>query len=109
MVVERKDITEAVYVEIFQAETHHDHELLQDEEGIYRWKENKSVRKLVTEMNLNQIMSLFRELGLDKNSEIIRKMYRDMGYSLFGYWEIFYWTANNEIADQYKAPEKDKL
>jgi len=25
-----------------------------------------------------------------------------MGYSLFGYWEVFYWDANNDIADEYE-------
>jgi hypothetical protein len=29
-------------------------------------------------------------------------MYRDMGYSLFGYWEMFYWEINNNIAHEYK-------
>ena len=36
------------------------------------------------------------------NSEMWRKLYRDLGYSLFGYWEIFYWEANNEKAAEYK-------
>lgn len=31
-----------------------------------------------------------------KNSEVYRKLYRDMGYSLYGYWEI-----NNEDAGEY--------
>ncbi len=28
-------------------------------------------------------------------------MYRDMGVSLFGYWEIFYWEMNNEKSQEY--------
>jgi hypothetical protein len=41
-------------------------------------------------------------MGLGKNDESVRKLYRDMGYSLSGYWEIFYWEMNNEDADQYR-------
>jgi hypothetical protein len=41
------------------------------------------------------------EKGYTKNSEIYRKLYRDMGYSLSGYWEVFYWDVNNEKVDEY--------
>ena len=27
-----------------------------------------------------------------------------MGYSLGGYWEVFYWEVNNELAHKYKPP-----
>ena len=38
-----------------------------------------------------------------KNSEEWRKLYRDIGYSLYGYWEIFYWDMNNEDAADYRS------
>jgi len=44
---------------------------------------------------------MFMKMGLTKNSEPVRKLYRDMGYSLSGYWEIFYWDVNNEEAEDY--------
>lgn len=69
--------------------------------SVERRKEDNAVRKMVDKIGLNEIYQLFDSLGLNKNSELIRKMYRDMGYSLFGYWEIFYWEANNDIADEY--------
>jgi hypothetical protein len=33
-------------------------------------------------------------------------MYRDMGYSLYGYWEIFYWEMNNDYAQDYIEERK---
>jgi len=100
-IVSRKSVKDDLYQEIFKKEKH-DHELIKDEEGTLRWKANPSVRKLVDKISLNDLWALFDELGLNRNSEIIRKMYRDMGYPLFGYWEIFHWETNNEIADEYK-------
>ena len=50
---------------------------------------------------INDLIPLLDSLGYDKNSEVYRKLYRDMGYSLFGYWEVFYWVANNSEADKY--------
>jgi hypothetical protein len=51
---------------------------------------------------------LFFKMGLTKNSEEVRKLYRDMGYSLSGYWEIFYWDMNNEDAHKYKPKKKKR-
>lgn len=51
---------------------------------------------------------LFRSMGLTKNSEEMGKLYRDMGYSLSGYWEIFYWETNNEDAGKYKQKKKKR-
>lgn len=105
-IVKREDITEETYREVLDIETHHDHVIVEDERGILRWKQNKEVRDLVDKMNLNDIVELFSLLGYGKNSEIFRKMYRDMGYSLNGYWEIFYWEVNNENAADYKPNNK---
>ena len=100
--VKREDIDIEDFQEIFAAESHHDHEVIEDEHGTLRWKRNDQVDKLVTEMNLNNIWALFYHMGLNKNSEEVRKIYRDMGYSLNGYWEIFYWEVNNELASEYR-------
>jgi len=99
--VNRKDITEELYRTILDTEIHHDHQIIEDENGTYRWKRDDSVRKMVDKIGLNDIFQLFDALGLTKNSELMRKMYRDMGYSLYGYWEIFYWYANNPDANKY--------
>ena len=98
----RSDITEDTYREILDVETHHDHEIIQDEHGTLRWKEEPGVRKIIDSgIDLNILWSLFHHMDYGKNSETIRKLYRDMGYSLSGYWEIFYWEANNEDAENY--------
>ena len=91
----------ADYKEILDKETHHNHEIIEDEQGTLRWRENVKVNRLVDKLNLNDLWVLFYSMGIDKNSEHFRKLYRDMGYSLYGYWEIFYWDMNNEDAEDY--------
>lgn len=103
-VIKREKITEDTYREILDVETHHDHVIIKDEQGILRWKENVRVNALVDKIGLNDLVVFLHYLGYGKNSEVYRKMYRDMGYSLYGYWEIFYWEANNEEAADYKPP-----
>lgn len=81
------------YRDMLKTEKHHKHEIV-DDNGTYRWKENADVRKIIDEkIDLNELWRLFYSLGYNKNSEVVRKLYRDMGYSLFGYWEVFYWDA----------------
>jgi len=52
---------------------------------------------------MNNVVNFMYSIGLTKNSEEYRKLYRDIGYSLYGYWEIFYWEMNNEDASDYRA------
>jgi len=80
------------YKEVLDSEVHHNHELILDDHDVIRWKENAHVRKTLDKINLNDLWVLFHYMGLNKNSDSVRKLYRDMGYSLFGYWEIFYKT-----------------
>jgi len=85
------------------SESHHDHEIVKDEHGTLRWRPNPSVRLMIdTKINLNDLIILMNELGYGKNSEVYRALYRNMGYSLFRYWEVFYWEANNPQASEYK-------
>ena len=90
------------YAEIMEKESHHDHELVIDSSGTIRWKACDTVNHILKGMSLNDICPLLCSLGYDKNSEVYRALYRKMGYSLSGYWEVFYWDWNNEEADQYK-------
>ena len=94
---------------ILKTETHHEHpiELVR---GQLRWKEDEDVCKLCNPndgLSLNLLIPLFYTLGYDKNSELYRKFYRGLGYSLFGYWEIFYWQVNNPKASEYNPEKKD--
>ena len=90
----------ADYKEIFDKEKHHNHKIV-DDNGVYRWEENKGKTTRVEEKGLNSVVEKMMEMGLNKNSEEWRALYRNMGYSLSGYWEVFFWDWNNSIADEY--------
>ncbi len=89
------------YNEIYKAEKHHEHKIVEDDQGVYRWSANEGVRDLVDKSDLCEIIIALNRNGYDKNSEVYRKMYRDMGYSLNGYWEVFYWEMNSDEASEY--------
>lgn len=97
----------ADYAEILEKENHHSHEIVKDEHGVLRWRQNDTVRKIIDKGILNDLWILFGHMGLTKNSEEVRQLYRDMGYSLSGYWEIFYWEVNNEDSHLYRASENN--
>lgn len=99
--INRQDITIENYRLILDKETHHNHIIIEDENGVLRWKENNDVQHFLKNISLNDLCPLLNCLGYDKNSEVYRKLYRDMGYSLNGYWEVFYWNWNNEDSDEY--------
>ena len=100
-IIKREEITEETYREILDVETHNNHEIIKDDNGTLRWKQNPTVRHYLKNISLNDLCPLLMTLGYGKNSEVYRKLYRDMGYSLSGYWEIFFWEANNEDASEY--------
>jgi len=102
--ISRKEFeSHEVFAEIMDKESHHDHEIVDEGHGP-RWKEDPRVCKLVDDMGgLNNIVTLFFSIGITKNDEAWRKLYRDIGYSLYGYWEIFYWEMNNEDAAKYRS------
>lgn len=94
------------YRDMLKTERHHKHEIIKDEHGTLRWKKNLDVDYLLQNISLNDLCPLLQVLGYGKNSEVYRHLYRSMGYSLFGYWEVFYWEANNPDADSYSPPAK---
>jgi len=100
-IIDRKDITDETYRIILDVETHHNHLIVEGKDGRLRWKNNPNVDKQLEKISLNDLVPLLHFLGYNKNSEVYRKLYRDMGYSLFGYWEIFYWEVNNDEAHEY--------
>jgi len=69
---------------------------------------NRNIEELkpfASKIDLNQIAMLFNSIGVFKNHELYRELYRNLGYSLSGYWEIFYWDANNDEAASYVPQE----
>jgi len=89
------------YAMMLRVESHHEHVLILDDHGTLRWEKDKEVRALADEIGLNDLIKSFYHLGWDKNSEQYRHLYRCLGYSLSGYWEVFYWDMNHEDADEY--------
>ena len=103
-VIAREYISED-YWEMMKTESHHNHEIILDSQGVIRWKEDPFVKRFADGCDLNNIVAGFYGKGNGKNSEIYREFYRKLGYSLSGYWEIFYWDMNNEDAEDYKQPQ----
>lgn len=101
--MKRKEVSELNndYREMLEKESYHDHEIIMDDNGTIRWKADPTVNSLIDDLNLNSLWMLFFKMGMNKNSKEIRKMYRDMGYSLSGYWEVFYWKVNNPDAAKF--------
>jgi hypothetical protein len=83
-------------------ENHHRHEIIRDKEGRLFWKPDQNLCAEIEGKNINDNIFYFHSNGLDKNSEEYRKFYRDIGYSISRYWEIFYWEVNNPICNNYK-------
>lgn len=101
-IINRKDITDPKYLEVLETESHHNHAIFRDAHGTIRWAENPQVSKMVDQIGMNEIIMLLHSLGYDRNSELYRRIYRNIGYSLYGYWEVFYWEANNPEAGNYR-------
>ena len=103
--IDRKSVTDSRFREILEREGHHDHAIIKDGNGTLRWKANPRVEKILTVLDIEGITTLLWTLGYDRNSEVYRKLYRDMGYSLEGYWEEFYWVIRNREAGRYQPGE----
>ena len=99
--IKRESITDELYRLVLDTETHHNHDIIEDDNGVLRWAANPDIIRIMENISMNDLSMLLIELGYDQNSEIYRKLYRDIGYSLYGYWEVFYWEVNNEKAYDY--------
>jgi hypothetical protein len=99
----QRDLVPEDYQDMLKTEAHHNHPIVLVD-GVLRWQADPFVCELYEAIGLNEIVHQFYKNGLNKNSEVWRELYRKMGYSLSGYWEIFYWEVNNESAGEYKPP-----
>lgn len=93
--------------EWMRLEAHHTHAIVRSTSGMLCWQEQPGVNDLVDKLGPNDLWRLFRALGHGRNSEFLRHLYRCMGYTLHGYWEIFHWPINNPEADRYLPPSPD--
>lgn len=93
------------YAEVLETEEL-GHELYVSDHGTIRWVANPEMeQKIMDEFGARDLNDLFMK-GADKNDPRIRELYKHIGYSLFGFWEIFYWEVNNELAYQYMGRKK---
>ena len=90
------------YNTMIRGENGNDHIMIETaEHKTYRWKAYPEREKeIMDHFGATNLNDLFAK-GADKNDPLIRELYRCMGYSLSGYWEIFYWEVNNEKADEW--------
>lgn len=100
-IISRSEWKLRCHVDIVEFDWHHQHQVFEDENGILRWVPDEIFINSIKNKNFNDVVAELLLKGLDKNCEEYRKVYRDIGYSLNGYWEVFYWPENNPIADQY--------
>ena len=91
------------YAEVLEQEIYHGHRIIRDNHGTMRWEQfpdrEKEIMSIFGASDLNDLFSR----GATKNNPLIRELYRCIGYSLSGYWEIFYWEWNNNSADEWPA------
>ena len=93
---QRDNVKHTQWEEIKKTERHHNHNLAMREDGVLCWE------KTITDYgDINKKWEEWAKKGLNKNSEEIREYYRGIGYSIYGYWEIFYWEVNNPEANEY--------
>jgi len=97
----------ADYELVLSREEKDGHELYIDEHDTLRWVEHPiRAQEIMDSFRAKDMNELFMN-GADKNDPIVRELYKCIGYSLCGFWEIFYWEVNNERANEYVAPTKD--
>jgi hypothetical protein len=74
------------------------HDVVTGSDGRLRWKAEPYINLLLDtgSIDLNRFAGECASRNIQKTDERYRKLYRDMGYSLFGYWEVFFWSMNND-------------
>jgi len=68
-------------------------------DGILRWEVEEGFFESIPDFNA-YIMNFLNQ-GISKNDEVYRDTYRRLGFSLYKYWETFYWDMNNEDFEDY--------
>jgi hypothetical protein len=63
------------------------HPIYEDEHGVIRWQPSKAVRWAADRINLNEMYVAYMTGAFTKDE--YKEFYRDMGYSLSGFGEVF--------------------
>lgn len=74
------------FKDMLKKEAHHADEIVLGEDGKYYWKENPITRALVSKISFGKVWEMMDLMGYGRNSEHVRRLVREYGYSLMGYW-----------------------
>jgi len=67
------------------------HQLYVDKHGTIRWvADPERENEIMAEFGARDMNDLYLKGG-DKNDPRMRELYKHIGYSLSGFWEVFYW------------------
>ena len=78
------------------------HNLYVDKHDTIRWEANPAKeQEIMNKFGAHDLNDLFGCCRADKNDPLVRELYKNMGVSLYMFWEVFYWEVNNERADEY--------
>lgn len=98
--------------EIYKAEPWHKHEAVITN-GKIHWKEAPGFVEMVNAIGMNQIRATLELAGFHKQADVLKNIYRKMGYSIMGYWEVFYDPLNNcpddSLIIEVKTCEADRV
>lgn len=84
------------------------HKLFVDGDGTIRWVPNEARKiEIMNHYGALDLNDLFRK-GADKNDPKVRELYKCLGYSLSGFWEVFYWETNNRHQIKYQGRMSDE-
>jgi len=89
--INRKDLIKIEeFRPIFENEVNHDHEVILDDHGVYRWKSLPDETGIVTSVSRSHLFGLIDGMGIPKNHDNIKRLFRGSGMSLIEYRQMFY-------------------
>lgn len=96
-----------LYREVTYGERFHDHKIIKDRNGVYRWDgDAKKAQEIMEEFGAKDLNELFSD-GASLNDPKVRELYRWKGVSIFLYWETFYWEVNNEDENEWDPSSEE--
>ena len=74
-----------------------------DADGTHRFVKKPIMSYLCDKINLNLMWIDFQRENCSFSVEEFQQFYRDIGYSLCGYWEIWHWEVNQDFRENVDA------